>query len=69
MTNILSQKEHVGNRTNSNAVISKSENISSTFLYISGIYMKFEILWKKDEPQGWFVSETKNCKKHGYLNA
>ena len=34
------------NRTNSNAIISKSKNIFSTFFFISGIYIKFEILSK-----------------------
>ena len=34
------------NWTNSNAIISKSKNIFSTFFFISGIYIKFEILSK-----------------------
>ena len=34
------------NATNSDAIISKSKNIFSVFFCISGIYIKFEILWK-----------------------
>ena len=35
------------NATNSNATISKSENIFLFFFCIYGIYIKFEILWRK----------------------
>ena len=35
------------NATNSNATISKSENIFWFFFCIYGIYIKFEILWRK----------------------
>ena len=37
----------MSNATNSNAIISKSKNIFSVFRCISGIYIKFRILWKK----------------------
>ena len=35
------------NATNSNAIISKSKNITSIFFCVSGMYLKFWILWKK----------------------
>ena len=55
---------------NSDAIISKSKNIFSIFFSISGIYIKFRILWKrKDEPGRLFVSEIIDYKKRCYLNA
>ena len=37
----------MSNATNSNANISKSKNISSVFCCLSGICIKFRMLWKK----------------------
>ena len=68
MTSIISQEKQVVNATNSNAVISKSTNVFSIFFYLSGNYIKFGILWRKDESQRLFVSEIKNSKMRGYLN-
>ena len=36
--------------TNSNAIISQSKNILYSFFCISGIYIKFEIIWKETWP-------------------
>ena len=47
MTSILSKQKWVFNATNSNAIISKSENIFWTFFCISEIYIKFGMLWTK----------------------
>ena len=44
---ILSQKQRLFNPTNSNTIISKSKNICWIFYCISGICVKFWILWKK----------------------
>ena len=54
--------------TNSNAIIFKWKNILSNFLCISGIYINFVILWRKNEPRRLFVSEIIDYKKRGYLN-
>ena len=69
MASILPQEKGVINATSSNRAISKSEKNFWIFFCISGIYIKFEILWKKDEPQRWFVAEIMDCKKRGSLNA
>ena len=65
MKSILSQEKRVFNANNSNAIISKLKNICWIFGWISGIDKKFEILWKKDQPQRWFFFEIKECKKRG----
>ena len=49
------------NAINSNAIISKSKNIWSIFLCISGIYIKSGIFSKNDEPRKVFVSEIIDC--------
>ena len=47
MTRVLSQYKRVFNKTNWNAITSKSENIFWISFCISGIYIKFGILWKR----------------------
>ena len=69
MTSILCQWKPPFNATNSNAITSKPKDVFSTFFCISGIYIKFEILKKKDEPRKLPVSEIIACKIQGYLNA
>ena len=69
MTSILSLSKRMFNATNSNAIISKSKNMLWMVFWISGIYIKLGILWKKHEPQRLFVSEIIDCKKRSYLNA
>ena len=69
MTSILSQSKRVLNATNSNAIISKSKNIFWTIFCISEIYIKRQILSKKDQAGRLFVSEIIDCKRRLYLNA
>ena len=69
MASILSQEKQVLNGTNSNAIISKSENISLIFFWISENYIKFGILWKKRSASKVIFSKIIDFKKRSYLYA
>ena len=69
MTSIISQEKRLFNKSNSNGIISKSENICLIFFCIGGIFIKFGILWNKNEPQRLFVFDIMDGKKRSYLNA
>ena len=49
--------------------LSQIEKYFQNFFFMSRIYIKFQILWKKDEPKTWFVSQMIDRKKRDYLKA
>ena len=68
MTSILSRQKWVFNTTNSNDIISETENILWIFFSISEIYIIFwNIRKKKHDPHRWYISEIIDSKRRGYL--
>ena len=55
-------------RTNSNALILKTENFPGKFYSIFRIYIKFLTFLKKLEHHSFSTFEIIHCEKRGYLN-
>ena len=69
MTSILSQQKQVSIANNSNAIISKSKKIFSLSYCISGICIKFWILWKKRLPLDGITFSKYRLQKAGLLKS
>ena len=55
--------------TSSKADISKTENFFRALYYVSEIYVKFGVFWKKkDQSLSLSITENINCETGSYLN-